>query len=290
MGLWYALSRRRWTAGTAIFAGGSLWAALAVTVVIPHFNHGAASSFYSRYGEVGGTPSGILKQLLTHPLHVLQTAFDGRGWSYLGEMTLPLLLLFAAAPLAALVAVPELALNLLSATPTQTSIHFHYTAGAIAPLVAATVLGAGAIARRRPRLAVPLAGLVLLAALVANWNLGALPLWRAVPGGYDQFASAPAPSAHDRIALHAARLIPAGAVVSATNNLGAHLSARRRVLSFPYLQDATWVAADETQPGYADRVAPMPTAAQIVWLRQSPAWKLVFEHDGVLVFRRMLPP
>ena len=44
---------------------------------------------------------------------------------------------------------------------------------------------------------------------------------------------------------------PAHAVVSATNSLGAHLSARRRVLSFPYLQDATWIAADETAPGYA---------------------------------------
>jgi hypothetical protein len=84
-------------------------------------------------------------------------------------------------------------------------------------------------------------------------------------------------------------MVPAGAVVSATNNLGAHLSARRRVLSFPYLEDATWVAADETQPGYADRIAPMPTAAQLVWLRQNPAWKLVFEQDGVLVFRRILP-
>ena len=69
----------------------------------------------------------------------------------------------------------------------------------------------------------------------ANYRLGALPLWRAVPGGYDRIASAPAPSAHDRIAARALRLVPAGAVVSATNNLGAHLSARRRMLSFPYL-------------------------------------------------------
>ncbi len=39
---------------------------------------------------------------------------------------------------------------MLSATSTQTSIHFHYTAGAIAPLVAATVLGAAVLARRFP--------------------------------------------------------------------------------------------------------------------------------------------
>jgi hypothetical protein len=78
--------------------------------------------------------------------------------------------------------------------------------------------------------------------------------------------------------------------VSATNNLAAHLSARRRILSFPFVQDATWVAADETQPGYADRLAPVPAAVQLVWLRRNPAWKLVFEQDGILVFHRISPP
>jgi hypothetical protein len=77
--------------------------------------------------------------------------------------------------------------------------------------------------------------------------------------------------------------------VSATNSLGAHLSARERVLSFPYVQDADWIAADETQPGYGDRIAPLATAARLARLRRSPAWRLVFEEDGVLVFRRVRP-
>jgi hypothetical protein len=62
------------------------------------------------------------------------------------------------------------------------------------------------------------------------------------------------------------------------------------VLSFPYVYDATWVAADETRPGYADRIAPVPTATQLAWLRRNPAWRLVFEQDGILVFQRVLPP
>ena len=76
------------------------------------------------------------------------------------------------------------------------------------------------------------------------------------------------------------------AVVSATNTLGGHLSARSRVLSFPFLEDATWVAADETQPGYADRYAPLPTAIQLGALRRNPEWRLVFEQDGILIFHR----
>ena len=93
-------------------------------------------------------------------------------------------------------------------------------------------------------------------------------------------------SEHDRIAARALRLIPGQAVVSATNSLGAHLSARTRVLSFPFIQDADWVAADETSPGYADRLAPLPTAVQLSWLRRNPEWRLVFERDGILIFHR----
>ena len=44
--------------------------------------------------------------------------------------SLPLAALCLLAPLVLVAALPELALNLLSSTPTQTSIHFHYTAGA----------------------------------------------------------------------------------------------------------------------------------------------------------------
>jgi uncharacterized membrane protein len=186
-------------------------------------------------------------------------------------------------------ALPELGLNLLSATPTQTSIHFHYTGGLIPVLVIATVLGAARLVRRLPRRRTAVAAVALAAALVGAYRLGPLPFWHDVPGGSTFQATAARVTEHDRIAERALRLIPAGAVVSASNALGAHLSARRRVLSFPFLQDATWVAADETQPGYADRLAPVPHAVQLAWLRANPAWRLVFEQDGVLVFRRVQP-
>ncbi len=285
-GAWYALARQRWWAGGAILGLGILASAAAIGLLIPHFNHGD-SSFYARYGEVGGSPGGILHTAVSHPGRLLSTAFSHRGVHYVGQLVLPLAGLWLFAPLALLAALPELAINLLSSAPTQTSIHFHYTAGEIPPLVAASVLGAGWLARRRPGLAVPLAALALAVSLFANYRLGAIPLWSEVPGGQSLQADATYVSEHDRIAERALRLIPRDAVVSASNSLGAHLSARRRLLSFPYIQDATWIAADETQPGYADRLAPLPTAAQLAWLRRNPEWQLVFEQDGILIFRRV---
>jgi uncharacterized membrane protein len=288
-GAWYALARRRWRPGaaTAVLAGAA--GAVALGVVIPHFNRGTGSNFYTRYGEVGGTPGGILKTAAMHPLHVLSTAFDARGWHYLVDLFLPLAGLSLLAPLVLLAALPELAINLLSATPTQTSIHFHYTAGLIPVLVAAAVLGGAWLVRRRYVTAEGVAACALAAALAASYLLGPLPIWQHLPGGSQLQADAAHVTEHARIAARALRLIPSGAVVSASNSLGAHLSARRRILSFPFVQDATWVAVDETAPSFGDRVAPIPTAVQLVWLRKNPAWKLVFERDGVLVFHRIPP-
>ena len=282
-GVWYALGRRRRIAGGVIAALGLAWGTVAITVVIPHFNEGQSSDFYGRYSEVGGSPRGIVETAFTHPLRLVEAAFSGRDLHYLWQLAMPLALVFLLAPLVLVAAVPELAINLLSAATTQTSIHFHYTAGLIAPLVAAAVLGAA----RLRRWAVPVAAVVLLAALLGNYRLGPIPGWRHVPGGQAFQATAARVTRHDGIAERALRLIPTDAVVSATNSLGAHLSARRRFLSFPFVQDATWIAADETQPGYADRYAPLPTALQLVWLRRNPEWRLVFEQDGILVFRRV---
>ena len=281
-GIWYAYSRRRLVTGGLIAAAGVAWAAVAVTVVIPHFNQGQSSDFYARYSEVGGSPGGLVKTAFTHPGRIADAVFSARDGHYLLELVAPLAGLCLLAPLVLVAALPELAVNLLSAVPTQTSIHFHYTAGLIAPLVIAAVLGAARIGRR----AIPVAAVVLLAALIGNYRLGPIPLWRHLPEGQRFMATAGDVSAHDRIAARALKLIPPHAVVSASNSLGAHLSARSRILSFPFLQDADWIVADETQPGYADRFAPLETAEQLVWLRRNPEWKLVFEQDGVLVFRR----
>ncbi len=281
-GIWYALARGRWVVGAAIAVAGGAWAAIAIAIVIPHYNAGAESDFYGRYSEVGGSAGGIVKTAFTHPLRIAEAAFSARDLHYLLDLVAPLAALCLLAPLMLVAALPELAINLLSSATTQTSIHFHYTAGLIPPLVIGAIFGA----KRLSRWAFPVAAAIVVAALVGNYRLGPIPGWRHVPGGQKFQATAARVTAHDRIADRALRLIPDDAVVCATNTLGAHLSARRRVLSFPFIEDSKWVAADETQPGYADRYAPVPTATQLAALRRNPEWQLVFEQDGILVFRR----
>lgn len=283
LGVWYALARGRRLAGAAIAAAGCAVAALAIGVVIPHYRPDGGSAFRGRYDDVGGGPAGLAARLASDPLQVLGHAFEGNV-GYLLQLVVPLLGLSLLAPLTALTALPELAANLLSSTATQTSIHFHYTAGEIPALVVAAIFGAE---RLRGRVSLDrLATVLAVTVLVSNYLLGALPIWRAFPDGEALGSQQYTVTAHARVAERAVRLIPPDAVVTATNSLGAHLSERRRILSFPVLRDATWVAVDETSPGYADRLAPFATAERTRRLRLDPDWRIVFAEDGITLFRR----
>jgi uncharacterized membrane protein len=278
LGVWYAIARRRRLEGAVIALAGIALAALAIGVVQPHFGEGG-DPFAGRYEEVGGSVGEILKTAVTDPLTPIRVAFDERGLGYLVRLLLPLAFLPLGSPLALLPALPDLALNLLSSTRTQTSIHFHYTA----PLIPAFFAAATFTATKLRRNVAPfLVGLML----VSNFVLGAIPVWAAIPGGEDLQARSALVSEHDRITTRALELIPPDAVVSASNSLGAHLSARRRFLSFPVRSDATWIAVDERSPGYLDRIAPGPYRIAIRRLRDDPNWHVVFDNDGVLIFRR----
>lgn len=273
LGVWFAFSKRRWIAGAVICMLGFAGSAIALGVVMPHFREGASPAFYGRYEDVGGSPGGILKKTLTDPLAVLGAATDGRDLLYLVELGVPLLGLFFLAPLALVPALPETAANLLSSVSTQTSIRFHYTAPIAPFLFFAAVLGAAKL--RRVREPAVLLFVACTAAAVLVGPLRAGELWPDRP------------SSHDRIAERAVDLVPDDAAVSSTNGLGAHLSERRRIHSFPVLRDAEWVAVDLKRASYLDlRSAPSTTAVPLARLLRDPSWETVLAEDGIFVLRR----
>jgi uncharacterized membrane protein len=282
LGIWYAIGRRRWLAGGAIAVAGIAATAIAIQLVIPHFHHGTGSSFYRRYDAVGGSAAGIVRKAFTDPGRLLSVAFDHRGAHYLINLLLPIAGLALLAPLVLVALVPELALNLLSSVDAQSSIHYHYVAGEIPILFAAAAIGA----RRLGRWAGAAATAVVVAAIVGNYLLGPIPLWRFVPGGQTFQAKSARVTRHDRIAGRELKLIPAAAPVTATNALGAHLSERKRIFSFPHLRGASWVIVDEKKPSLGDHNDRKRGLGRILQLRRDPRFRLVSAADGVLIFRR----
>jgi uncharacterized membrane protein len=291
MGLWYAVRPGRRRAGITVAAAGALVSVVAIAVVVPHFAPGGGSPFASRYASVGGSPGGIAETAVTDPGAIVGAVSDGRDLAYLGDLLLPLLGLPLLAPLAALTALPELALNLLSDTRTQTSVHFHYTAGAIPGLIVASILGAARLRARYGWAQRPEGRAIVASTLVAGIVLGPLPQWSHVPFGSELAAREHVVGRHAEVAERALRLVPAGAPVSATNTLGAHLSERRRIFSFPVLGEAEWVVVDRARPSHLDRaVAPKEFSAALARLEAAGRFEPVFDEDGILVLRRVELP
>ncbi len=286
MGVWYAVTRRR-RAGLAIALGGAVVSSTAIAVVVPHFAPGGGSPFHSRYEAIGGSPGGLADMLLSHPGTVLAAATEGRDLEYVFHLLVP----FAFLPLlgagALLTALPEIAFNVLSDARTQTSIHFHYTAGAIPGVVVGAIYGVERLARSRAR-AGPLAARgVLAAALLATVAYGPIPWWSHVPGGQRVGAAQYRITARAHAAEAAVRLVPRGVPVSASNTIGAHLSARERVFSFPVLGEARWIVVDRFRMSYRDdNLAHRRGLRALRRVLESGRWRTVYARRGILVLRR----
>ena len=194
-------------------------------------------------------------------------SLDGRDLGYVLRLLLPLALLPLGAAAALLAGLPELLLNVFSSTRTQTSVQTHYAATIAPALLVATVF---AVRRLRAWTAF----VALAAALIGAVMLG--------PVGRFEIRT----DAHDAALRRAVAVVPDDAAVSTTNGLGAHLSARERVLSFPILVGADWVAVDATRLTHLDSLRPERSRGPLADLRRNRSWRVVFDEDGVVVFRR----
>ena len=245
-----------------------------------------------RYDAVGGSPAGIVKTAVLHPLR----APPGRV-----RAPRPRLPLGSARPARRPAAArsarraqrrcPRSSLNVLSSTPTQTSIHYHYTAGAIPGLIAGAVLGGArlrsaaaasggrgwAAASSRSSL---VAGIVHRAAARSGATCRSA---RSSPRATTSSASTTAPR---RASI---RAVPGRRAVSATNKLGAHLSERRRIFSFPVLRRG---ALGGGRPDAAElprrRDAAGQFAARVRAARGGTRrWRVVCAEDGVIVLHKV---
>jgi uncharacterized membrane protein len=296
MGAYFALRKRSpWPLVVTLV--GVAWFAVAVWVVIPHYN-GDQSAFISRYGDYGSGAGEVARNAVLRPGQTAEDLFSESNLRYLLALLWPLGFTSLLSPLTALIALPEYALNALSATVFQRRIEFHYTALEIPFLFAAAVLGVSRLWRwlgggfRRSEELMrgervqrsTLALVVLLCALAGNFVLGPLPF--SLPGAaYD--GRDYARTAHDAVLDEAIALIPDDAKVSANNNAGAQLAARRVAYIFPYFAGADWVIVDQRHPFFYDREDEKLHSLALGRLVIDPNFQSVFAKDGVLVFKRV---
>jgi uncharacterized membrane protein len=285
LGIWYAVARGKRVTGACIALAGAAWTLVAIYVIVPAFL-GDESIFYGFYDDVGGSPAGVVRTVLTDPVTVLGALVEGHDIAYLVWLGLPLLFLFVLSPGLAAVALPQLLANGLSDFRSMTDPRYHSVAAVIPFLVAATVFGIR-------RIGTPHRGLAAAAVLVTSATLAVFvgPWARAVGG--TPLGGRALLSAERLAALDAAvALVPREASVMTSNSAGAHLSARRYVYSVPYVGRAEWAVIDGRDPWVVRPDSPILTSRPkvvhelVARLEGDPSWQKVFERESVFVFRR----
>jgi uncharacterized membrane protein len=282
LGIWYAVSRRRVRVGAAIFASGLIATVASFVVVMPLFRPDGEELYSTglmneRFASLGGTPGALLHGAIVDPAAVIDAVATSQNLFYLILVLIPLLALWARAPLLMLAIAPELALNLLWQRDEFVPGFFH-SAAMVPALFGASVLGAarlGDAARRR--------ALFACVVVVMLEGIALSPLrvyWDVRSGGW---ASERLLDAKEG----ALGLIPPGVAVSASDRLGSHLSERRRVMVFPFIApDVRWVVVDahDSRPRDAKR-----ERERLRSLERDPQWRAVYSSSGVMVFRRSEP-
>jgi len=116
--------------------------------------------------------------------------------------------------------------------------------------------------------------------------LGPLPF--SLPGAHYSGRDY-AVSGHAKVLDMAIRMIPtAGNVlVSAENDAGSHLSARRAVYDFPDIGNAQWVIVDQTNPYVYDHPDAVGHSEALGALVLNQNYQSVYARDGVYVFKRV---
>jgi uncharacterized membrane protein len=182
----------------------------------------------------------------------------------------PFLGLWLFEPLLLLGAAPDLAINLLSSKPEQTTVFYQYAAGIVPFVVAASVVGAGRLGRQRGRVLATLAGVAACLSLVS-------------PLIYTAYSVHDTSTAQVSATRHALALVPPDARVSASQTVGAYVSTRRYLSVFPSLGRAQWAIVGPMASHYDH---PRAFRAALARMKTSPHWKLVFDSHGITVFER----
>jgi uncharacterized membrane protein len=270
LGVWYAVRSGRRLFGLSVFGAGLGLTLFNFLWVIPHFAASGVEPFAGRYSAVGGTPGGIAQKVVTDPAAFLHAIATGHKATYLALLLLPFLGLWLLEPLLFLGAVPDLVINLLSNKSDQTSIPYHWTAGIVPFVVAASIFGAARFKRHAVR--------VSLWALVGAASLAVYsPVYfitRDVPALRSRLNAAKA---------HAIGLIPAGVSVAASNQLAGHLSERRYIYTFPFVGRARWILVDRGDETYADANGYQRAIRNYEARR---VWRIVYASRGVTVLHR----
>lgn len=215
-------------------------------IIIPKARGGEHFAL-SYYAEFGKEPFEMVSNILLNPLRTLSIMFSSERVLYLSQLFLPLGLLSLASPFYISFASPDLLVNLLSSNPQLHQIYYQYSS-TITPFVfVSAIFGAKVLLGKIKLLKINhLIAYILITGLFFAYLYGPLP--GAVNANLDMFDK---PLENRKLVSEFISSIPKEYSVSATNNLGSHLSRRKFIYTIPVGIDNADIVAFLLNDSYA---------------------------------------
>jgi uncharacterized membrane protein len=277
--------------GVSFSIGSLVWYVIATRVVIP-WQNGIGPFYDSFFGSLGTTPSGVAYNVVRHPGATWDVVRHKDRLEYLWHMLGPLAFVPLLSPSTFLVAVPMLAVDLLTAFPYARDAHFHYSALVLVGIVIATVEGVARLPTARARRA--LVAVLLVTSVVASYEWGPSPLSREYHRGWWPLQVDPRQGVNEA----AIRAVPPDAAVSASYLYVPHLTHRERVYEFPVPWfNVNWGVRGENldDPARVDWIVvnrELLDAESLSLLTRllRDEFRVVSDRSGVVVARRVSAP
>lgn len=243
-GLYVLIGKRDWKLGFPVLIGSLATFEVIIQVAIPYFAGGHAFPYIAdRYADVGGSPIGVLRTVVTNPLRIVREVAQTKKLEFVIALFGPVIGLSAVAGWAGILVLPTLSYSLLSSYEPQFAFSSQYSAPLIPLIIGTSIIGLSRLPVRAQSAAM---ALVLVSALAFSWAYGYMPYSRKFDPGLFETQSRYASF------VPALTQIPSDARVSAENGLPPHLDHRRYIYDFGFegVQDADWVVLDYEGTNY----------------------------------------
>ena len=251
LGIYIFFYERKWKIGVITTLLSVSWFYLAYWILLPYITSGENSKLnagsFGLYSHLGGSLGEILATIVLHPITILKQILIVEKMGYIVLLLLPLCFISLFHPPTLLIGFSMIMGNLLSHNISMSTIRFFYTA-TITPFIFIS----GIYALRfllgkqnfilnfvrkinptytisRSNLVIAFSSVILFASIIGSILYGPLPYSSDPYADEYLVKKAGAESAKEIF-----KLIPPNASLSAANNLGAHLSSREKIYSFPY--------------------------------------------------------
>ncbi len=276
MGVWLWFFEKRRICGAIAVGSGTLWFLIAIKFVIPAFRPAGVEAAL-RYDYLGDSVLAIAKNMVLRPDLVLGRVFALPTLEYLLLVTVPVLWGLSIRHLAPLVvAIPTLAMNILSNAPSQRDLVHQYSLPILPFLLLSVIAAIAAHATwiRHQRL-ILVWSLVTFLALAKYGYFGSLYL-----RSLDTWSAT----------REAVALVQTKGSVLTTHAIVPHLTQRSQIrftladAPLPDLTQFEYVLLDTQHPGW--RSTPEFAHALVGQLQQHPQFQLHYQRDGVYLFNQ----